>query len=195
MKERFQQMVDSLRANSRVRVIKSEFDPPATSDEIETARKAAGGHLPEGLESLCRELNGFRLEWHHTIPEIAHHDQSDGGFINLLPIREIFAERKGDTWFENAAPFDVFQPEACACFRQEPGAAVEDDVRYQYSGEEPGPPLCTFPQYLDRLLESRGYWYWIRALQPEASTEAQNFLSAMGKIFPDFRADLFQPKR
>lgn len=40
-------------------------------------------------------LGWVRLEWRHTVPEIATGDMSGQGFIRILPLKEVFDEWEG----------------------------------------------------------------------------------------------------
>jgi len=53
-----------------------------------------------------------------------------------------------------------------------------------------------FTEYLERLLVSRGLWYWIQALSRETSDnpEAEAFRTAAPRLFSDFQESLFQPR-
>jgi hypothetical protein len=206
MRKRIEAMIRALGSNPHVRVSKSVVKPAATTAELAQARRMAGGRLPSGAEAFYKELNGLELAWKHTVKGIAKGDQSDGGYINLLPIQNVFVDWMGVTWFESVPdgerfrpvkPFDLFQPEACACFTQDAGAAVRDDVYLHYLGEGLTPALCTFPEYMERLLASRGRWYWLTTLSPDSSgsEETQAFFSDMPRIFPDFNPELFRPLR
>jgi hypothetical protein len=169
---------------------------------MDQARQLAGGRFPAGVEAFYRELNGFELEW--QLKDAA--GSAGAGFVNILPIQRVFGDWKDTTWFDSVPaserfrpvqPFDLFQPEACACFCKAADAPAGDDVYFHFFGEDLSQALCTFPEYLERLLVSRGYSYWIRALLPGSKDdlEVAAFLSAMPLIFPDFKPDLFRPLR
>lgn len=201
---RFQAMADDLRRNPRVELISAELSDPATESEIETARALAGGALPAGVEEFYRQLNGFRLEWRHVVAEISHGDLSDYGFVNILPITEVFSDWRGVTWFGDDSdeyravkPFDMFVPEACAAMIQPEGESPRGTVAYHYFGEELDDTGYSFDEYLERLLAARGFWYWIQALcaDRQKSTAVTDFRRIMPLIFDDYDDRLFQPAR
>src|SRR5262245_10066067 len=205
-RERFESMAEELRSNRNVRVIKLALGRPAARAEIASAERRAGGALPDGVERFYREMNGFSLEWEHTVESIRSHDSSDRGFVELLPIGRVFASWRGQTWFADieggetyrpVKPFDRFQPEACAAFYQPPGKAPEDRVYYHYFGEILEATGYTFPEYVDRLLASRGFFYWIVTLCAglQSTREATSFREKMPLISDDFEAALFPPAR
>ncbi len=196
-------MVEDLERNPNVEVLSADVAAPAAADDVETARHLAGGALPTGVEDFFGEIGGFRLEWRHTIAGIRQGDLSDHGFVNLLPIREVFGDWRGVTWFGEqdsefraVKPFDMFVPEACAAFVQPEGGQPAGTVAYHYFGEELYDTGYAFDEYLVRLLASRGFWYWIQTLCAglEASTEAEAFRRAMPLIFPDYDDSLFRPR-
>lgn len=200
---RFVSMVDDLRGNANIEVVSVEIAEPALTADIEAATELAGGALPGGVEDFYAELNGFRLDWRHTVAEVAHGDLSDHGLINILPIGEVFGEWRGVTWFGDDSdefrpvkPFDMFVPEACAAFIQPAGQPPTGTVAYHYFGEELIDTGYSFEEYLERLIASRGFWYWIQALcaDLQGSAEVTAFLRAMPLIFDDYDDQLFQPR-
>ncbi len=202
-RSRFTSMVDDLRSNPRVEVISVAVAPPATRLDLDAAAALAGGVLPAGTHDFYSELNGFQLEWRHTLPAISHGDLSDHGMVNILPIRDIFSDWRGVTWFGDDAdefravkPFDMFVPEACAAFVQPAGKPPAASVTYHYFGEESYDTGYSFDDYLVRLLASRGFWYWVQTLCPglESSTEVTDFRQAMPQLFADYDDSLFRPR-
>jgi hypothetical protein len=196
-------MVADLRGNPNVEVISAELAAPATPADLEVARDLAGGELPAGTADFFGELNGFRLEWRHTVAAISKGDLSDRGLVNILPVTEIFGDWRGVTWFgpdddefRAVKPLDMFVPEACAAFVQPEGQPPAASIAYHYFGEECRDTGYTFDEYLERLLASRGFWYWIQALCPglESSAEVTAFRQAMPQIFTDYDDELFHPQ-
>ena len=199
----FTSMTEDLDRNPNIEVLAVEIKPAASREDIETARRLAIGALPAGMEDFFAEMDGFRLDWRHTLADIAHGDLSDHGFVNILPIREVFGDWRGVTWsgedderFRAVKPVDMFVPEACAALIQRDGQPPADSIVYQYFGDEPRDTGYTFEEYLERLLASRGFWYWIQTLCPglEASAEVTGFRRAMPLIFADYDDSLFQRK-
>lgn len=197
-------MVAALRANPHVELLDATVGEPASDSDLDEALRLAGGVLPPGVEDFYREVGSFRLEWRHTVEAIRQGDLSDHGRVNILPVRKVFGDWEGVTWFaggdqefRDVRPFDMFVPEACAALLQPPGGRPGDTVAFHYFGEELHDTGCTFDAYLQRLLASRGYWYWIQTLCPgqEDSTEVVAFRRNMPQIFPDHDDSLFHPRR
>jgi hypothetical protein len=199
----FLSMVEELRGNPNIEVLTAEMAEPTSRDDIESARHLAGGELPPGVGDFFAEIGSFHLEWRHTLAAISHGDLSDHGVVNILPITEIFGDWRGVTWFGEdedefraVKPFDMFVPEACTAFVQPEGEPPTPSVAYHYFGEELHDTGYTFDDYLERLLASRGFWYWIQTLCPglESSAEVTAFRRAMPQIFTDYDDRLFQPR-
>jgi hypothetical protein len=196
-------MTDALRSNPNVEVISVAIAPPAPQADLDAATELAGGALPAGTAGFYRELNGFQLEWRRSTSATSRSDLSDHGLINILPISDIFRDWRGVTWFGEdddefraVKPFDMFVPEACAAFLQPVGEPAGASVAYHYFGEECYDTSYSFEEYLERLLASRGFWYWIQTLCPglESSAEVTAFREIMPQIFPDYDDGLFRPR-
>jgi hypothetical protein len=203
--KRFELMAENLKANRAIKVMELVVNPPALEAEIEQARKLAKGVLPAGVESFFREMNGFYLEWEHNVESIKQHNDFDKGFIKILPILNIFGNWKGTAWFEDSEegdeykpvkPLDYFAPEACAAFYQMTEEIPLDTICYHYFGEYLEDTRYTFEEYIDRLLASRGYFYWIQTLCEglQKSYETAAFRNNMPLIFDDYNDNLFYPK-
>lgn len=199
---RFVAMVDGLRDNPKVDVASVNVPRPASQQDIAAAARLAGGALPDGVAEFYAEMNGFKLDWRHTVAEVSQGDQSDHGLVNILPIGEVFGDWRGVTWFSDddefrpVKPFDMFTPEACAAFIKPDGRPPAGTVAYHYFGEELHDTGYSFDEYLDRLLASRGFWYWVQALcrDLQASAEVTAFRRVMPLIFDDYDNQLFQPR-
>ena len=201
---RFERLIAELSADSRIAVERAVIQLPATPAKLAVATRLAGGRLPSGVEPFYRELDGFELAWRHSVDEIRKGDQTDCGYVHLLPVERIFAEWKGVTWFDSfpggerfraVKPFDLFQPETCACFLQEEGAAPGDHVALHDFGEGLAATSYTFAEYVERLLISRGFWGWIRTLSADSDeTDRESFREKAAVLFPDFQAEAFRPK-
>lgn len=173
-----------------------EVAPPVTDAELASVTASVQGRLPVGVAEFYGELNGFRLEWDYAAPG-AGRVPTDFGSINVRPLADVFAQGLGDTWYDDfeggdrfraVKPFDVYAPEACAAFLQEPGGAPRDDVHFHYFGEALSPLHLTFPQYLEGALASCGYVDWRMALTPDdpGLPEARPTLERMRAIIPGF---------
>ncbi|GAB7188597.1 hypothetical protein ATKI12_8428 [Kitasatospora sp. Ki12] len=192
-------MIADLDRNPRVELLEATVAPPTPPADIELATRLAGGRLPDGVEAFYREVGAVRLTWRHTVPEVLNDDLSDQGLIDLLPLREVFGDWEGITWhsaddqqFRAVKPFDRFVPEACAAFVPPLGS-----VHYHYLGEELYDTGYPFDAYLERLIASRGFWYWPQTLCRglEDSAEVTAFRRAMPLVFPDYDDTLFHPAR
>ena len=202
-RSRFEAMVEGLEDNPHIVVVKASVADAASPDELAEAKASNGGALPKGAEELYAEMNGCTLEW-----RVAESFDGDArpmrGSVNLLPVTRVFGDWRGAAYAPGAGgeprhepvkPFDLFAPEACAAFNLPKGAA-DSPVYFHYFGEATVNTRHTFEEYLERLLVSRGFWYWIQALSKETSDnpEAEAFLEIAPLLFPDFQASLFQPR-
>jgi len=205
-KPRLEKMIAALAAHPFIQLERAEIHPPASPANMAKAVQLAGGRLPKGVEAFYRELNGLQLTWRHSVEEIREGDQSDCGYVNLLPVEQIFGDWKGVTWFDSfpggerfraVKPFDLFQPETCACFLQDVGASPKDCVAFHYLGESLIETNYTFAEYVERLMVSRGLWGWIHTLSMETadSPESAAARKKMRVLFSDFDGKLFQPKQ
>lgn len=203
---RLTSIISDLEGRSGIEVIGSDMTGPTPRAELDFAAEQANGHLPVGVEDFYREVGSFRLEWRHAVPGARREGKSDGGSINILPIRQVFADWRGVTWFPSQGsqgeefrpvkPFDMFTPEACTSFLQPLGGSPSDSVAYHYFGEELHETGYTFNEYLERLFASRGYWYWPLTLCSglEGKAEVAAFRKVMPTIFPDYDDTIFRPR-
>ncbi|OYE02929.1 hypothetical protein [Nostoc sp. 'Peltigera membranacea cyanobiont' 232] len=202
-RKKFEMMTEKLQANRNVKIIKLAFNRQATEKELVMARNYANRELPTEVERFFREMNGFSMEWEHTIEAIKEDDDSDKGYINILPIQEIFRDWKNTTWFDTGdaeeykgvLPMDFFIPEACAAFYQHPEQELQNTIYYHYFGEDLLNTRYTFLEYIDRLIEARGYFYWIHTLCNgfEENLTVEGFRRKMPLIFDDYNDHLFHP--
>ena len=198
---RFRTMTRELETHPHIEVIDFHFSPPATPDEIEEAKRSVSGGLPEGVEAFYREMNGYTLEWEHSLEEVRQGDDSDKGLIEILPLEDVLRDWKESIWFEGderfkaVRPLDFFVPEACSALLYSPDTGFRPTVHYHVLGETLYDTGYAFRRYIDRLLASRGSWYWIETLCREThdSPESEAFFRRMPLLFPDFQPSLFQP--
>lgn len=200
---RFQRMVAELRAHPRIEVTEARVSRGASRPELEAARGAAGGRLPEGVEDFYSEMNGFVLEWEEGGGRAGGGGDIVKGSVEILPVRELTKDWLGVTWFafeggerfKGVKPFDFFSSEACAALVRSGPEGFAPTVHYHYLGEL----LCDtgygFTEFIDRLLNARGFWYWVESLCPDTrkSPEAKNFLRQMPLLFEDFQPALVRP--
>jgi hypothetical protein len=200
-REQVEQMVRALEEHPGIVVRHAEIRPPATEQQLATARTYALYRLPPGVAEFFRELNGFELEWETTAPG----GETGSGSVNVVPVEQVFAGWEGTVWFpgveggerfREVKPFDVFTAEACAAFQQPPDEFPSEEVAVHYFGED----LCgtgfDFGEYVDLLLASRGYLYWQLALCAETADggEASAFRERAPRLFPDLDPSRFRPK-
>jgi hypothetical protein len=203
---RFYRMVDELQAHPRIEVTDLHFAQPAGGGDLEAARRLAGGRLLDGMEDFYRETDGFLLEWRHSVEEARQGDDRDTGSIEILPLREVFKDWHGSIWFDGprgdrfkaVRPLDFFVPEACACLLHDGGQGEQGlapTLHYHRLGRALYDTGYGFTAYIDRLLASRGSWYWIETLcaATRESPQARGFFARMPHLFKDFQPDLFQP--
>ncbi|WP_438297231.1 hypothetical protein [Streptomyces sp. HUAS TT7] len=201
--DRLDALLADLQRNSHVEVVHCTSTPPLSAEQISHLSEQAGCHLPSGAEEFYRQVGSFSLEWRHTVSKIQQGDRSDYGLINILPVNQVLGDWSGVTWFRGGdetyrpvVPFDMFTPEACAAFERREDGTFKEEISYHYFGEELSSLNCTFGEYIDLLIESRGYWYWQKTLCAghESSTEVTDFRQNMPMIFPEYNDDLFRPR-
>jgi len=197
--ERFNQMVDELRANPKIEVLEYTVHPPATSEEI-AAAQAYFPNIPAAMLDFYTQANGLRLKW-KLVDE--GEDRSEHGNIDLTPIQNVFSSWEGVMWFDEEwdegrfkplHPIDFFVPEACAAIFLD--GNNEPKVYYHYCGEEMESMEVDFAGYLELLLKSRGYWYWQTAISTDLSgkeytIEPREFRLNMPDLFSDFDVRFF----
>ncbi|KAJ5904647.1 uncharacterized protein N7473_001563 [Penicillium subrubescens] len=221
IRTRFERLFVSLRQTPHIEVLEAEIGPPTNEEDIRFVLQRTKGQLPTGVENFYRALGWVRLEWRHTVKEIAARNMSDQGFVRILPLKEVFDEWEGIIWwgesegesdddvaerqeFRSVKPFDMFVPEACVAFLQPPprlGSSSKvwgqpgEHVAFHYCGEELYKTRYSFDDYIDRLLASRGFWYWSMTLctETQEAVETKDFRQKMPLLFEDYDDDLFQP--
>ncbi len=194
---RFEAMVDDLRAHKKVEGVEASFAPPATDAQIAEAERSFGRSIDAEIVAFYREMNGFNLEWQGTASD------DERGHIHLQPIEKVFGDWKNVMWFDREGgdrfrsllPFDFFVPEACMAFD---ASETPLRVHFHYCGEEQSATGYGFAEYLERLLASRGYFYWVQALCEDEdqadSEEAETFLANVPLLFRGVDKRLFRPK-
>jgi hypothetical protein len=202
---RIRRMIDDLARNPRVRVDEATLAPPASRAEIDAIERTVGA-LPPGLADFYAELNGFTLRWEHLVPSIKVNTDADWGLVQIVPLARLFEDNEGITWFgaqpesrrfQPVRPLDLFVAEACAALYQPSAGVIADTVHFHVFGEGDQDTRYTFLEYIDRLLASRGYWYWIQTLCAglQGSGEVAAFRRNMPLIFDDHDDTLFHPRR
>lgn len=190
-------MANALRADPRLELGECRVGEPASEDVIEQVKRAVGG-LPPGMAEFHREMDGFTLDW-VARPE-AGLGEGVRGRINLLPIARVFGDWEGAVWFaadgdtrfRAVNPFDLFASEACAAIRLP--SRQPSTVWFHIFGEDSVDTRRSYAEYLEMVLASRGFWYWITALSPETrdNPEAVRFREAAPALFIDFDPGVFE---
>lgn len=199
---RLSDLVSGLERNPAVEVQVAEITAPASQAELESAVEAANGRLPVGVEDFYREVGSFRLEWSHANGSHDTKGRPVRGTINILPVHRVFSDWRGITWFPGqdaefrpVKPFDMFTSEACTAFVNPINSPPRETMSYHYFGEELHDTGYSFNEYMERLIASRGYWYWVQTLclDSEGRQEVQSFRENMHLIFSDYNDTLFHP--
>lgn len=199
--QQFQKMVDELKNNPAIDVVTYEFNPPATEDELDDARSTF--NLTPAMIDFYSQANGIKIEWEKREQKELPDGGLVAGYINLLPVQDVFGDWEDIIYFAEDDPYkplhplDFFIDEACAALYLD--GSDNPQVYYHYRGEEMSPLGVDFEGYLKLLLKSRGFWYWHTAIsQPEydnpyvtVSVEESNFLKTMPQLFPNFDASDF----
>lgn len=196
MLRQFSSLAAELENNRAIEVTKAVFNPPATEEELKSARGRFD--LTPAMIDFYGQANGVRIEWERRGEKRLPAGGLAAGRINLLPVQEVFGDWEGVIFFDDNRrfellhPLDFFAPEACAALRLD--GSGNPEVFYHYLGEEMNPLGVDFEGYLELLLRARGFWYWQRAVarpdhvNPRApmSVEERNFRELMPQLFPDF---------
>jgi len=200
--QQFHAMVADLNNNSAINVVKCEFNPPAKNKKLKEAQ--SDFNLTAAMIDFYNQANGIKIQWERKKQKEISGGGLAAGYINLLPIEEVFKDWENIIYFDAndsykpLHPLDFFIDEACAALYLDGSDNLK--VYYHYLGEEMSPLGVNFEGYLKLLLKSRGFWYWHKAIaQPEyfnpyvpISVEERNFREIMPQLFPDFDASDFQ---
>ena len=206
-RSRFSAMVDELGRDPRIVVARVEFGAPATEAAISAALERGRAAITPEITAFYREMNGFTLDWSAKDPKALGLEGEGRGAINLLPLCSADDPDEGGfvlgDWYDTIyfeadqperrlKPFDFFVNEACAALYPVPGKGA---VHYHYCGEETHPTGYSFIEYLERLLVSRGYWYWMQSLCVDLrdGSEASAFKRDAARLFRDFTPEIFRP--
>jgi hypothetical protein len=200
--QKFHSMVYDLQNNPAINLDVYEFNPPATEEELNEARSKF--NLTPEMIDLYSEANGIEIYWQRAEEVDIPGGGLAAGYINLLPVQEVFKDWKNIIYFSEddpckpLHPIDFFIGNACAALYLD--GSDNPEVYYYYRGERMRPLGVDFLGYLELLLKSRGFWYWHLAIagpeyiNPAApmSIEERNFRKIMPQLFSDFRQSDFQ---
>ncbi|MBE9257576.1 hypothetical protein [Dolichospermum sp. LEGE 00246] len=202
MINQFRSMLKMLEEHPDINVVVCNFNPPATIEELNAAKRYF--NLTPAMIDFYSQANGIQICWERKSNKKPPRGGLAAGYINLLPVEEVFNDWKDIIYFSEADPqkplhpLDFFIEEACAAFYLD--GSDNPKVYYHYCGEEMSSLGVDFEGYLKLLLKSRGFWYWHTAIaQPQyvnpyvpISVEESNFREIMPQLFPDFDASDFQ---
>jgi hypothetical protein len=200
----FQVMANNLMEHSMIDVLICEFNNPATEEELSSARNTF--NLTSTMTDFYSQANGIQILWRSQVRGKSDHDESIGGYINLLPVQEVFKDWINIVYFDgddndekHLHPIDFFAGNACAAVYLD--NTNNPQVYYYYRGRKMNSLGIDFEGYLRLLLKSRGFHYWyltITKSEDERSTllmEEQRFREIMPQLFPDFSQLDFQRLR
>ena len=197
-RRRFEEMVGELEAHTEVEVVESHFGNPAVVEDITRAKIQMGGNLPEAMEDLYREMDGFRLEWEGT-------KSTDAGRIHLLPIYSeepglsVLGDWQHKIWesteddFSHVKPFDFYSEQEWVALYPVPSQVAR--VHLHQSGNMLHPTGYDFASYIDRLLACRGMTGWQQTLcvDLDVGDPVRQFRSRLAELFADADRSLFAP--
>jgi hypothetical protein len=202
--DRFRAMVDELRNNPFINTteIDCEINPPATEAEINAVQIKF--KLTPAMMDFYLHANGIRIYWERKEEVEVPGGGLAAGYIDLLPVQEVFKDWEDIIYFDEEDPckplhpIDFFIGNACAALYLD--GSDNPEVYYYYRGERMRPLGVDFEGYLQLLLKSRGFWYWPLAIagsedvDPSApmSREERNFREIMPQLFPNFDPADFQ---
>lgn len=200
--QQFRQMVADLENNSAIDVVTCRFNAPATKEELDAAQSKF--NLTPAMVDFYRYANGIEIQWERQGEKELPDGGLAAGYINLLPVQEVFRDWKDIIYFDKndnfqpLHPLDFFIEEACVALYLD--GSDNPEVYYHYCGEEMSPLGVDFEGYLHLLLKSRGFWYWQKAIATaeyenpyvSVSVEESNFTTIMPQLFPDFNLSDFQ---
>ena len=200
--QQFHLMADALKKNPAIDVVVCEFNSPATEEELNEAR--SGFDLNPTIVDFYSQANGIQIEWERKEQKEIADGGLAAGYINLLPVEEVFQDWEDTIYFDDddsfkpLHPLDFFVDEACAALYLD--ESDNPQVYYHYLGEEMSPLGVDIAGYLQLLLKSRGFWYWHKAIaQPEyfnpyvpVSVEDKNFREIMPELFDDLDGSEFK---
>ncbi|MEB3356328.1 MAG: hypothetical protein VKK04_06350 [Synechococcales bacterium] len=200
--QQFQLMVEELETHAMIELVKCEFNSPAPKEQLNSFQE--NFHLTATITDFYGQANGLEICWQKREERELSGGGLAAGYINLLPIEEVFQDWHDIIYFDDddkykpLHPIDFFVEEACAALYL--NGSSNPQVYYHYLGEEMSSLNVDFEGYLQLLLKSRGFWYWHKAVaQPEyvnpyapVSLEERNFREIMPQLFPDFKQSDFK---
>jgi len=200
--QQFHSMVAALKNNAVINVVTCEFNSPATEEELNEARSKF--KITPAMVEFYSQVNGINILWERREEKEITGGGLAAGYINLLPVQEVFGDWKDIIYFDEddpgkpLHPLDFFISNACAALYLD--GLDNPEVYYYYRGEKMRPLGVDFEGYLQLLIKARGFWYWHLAIvkpedvNPDAlmSIEERNFREIMPQLFPDFRSSDFK---
>jgi hypothetical protein len=174
-----QEILTELKSIPGITISAEVVNPGASEEEL----KQLSAVLPvdASMLSFYREMNGCRISWKGSLRP------RQWGVIQFRTIENLLAE--------NGLLFcDEMNPESD--IRLVTGATSVDLVEHDYDGHS-AEPHYTFPQLLEILKLTRGYFNWQYYLNVYLNQTDLNFLPEMEgdlkALFPDFSYEAFNP--
>ncbi len=196
--ERLRGMAAELEKHPEIELSVCRFNPPAA--EAELAQVGENFKLTPAMLKFYRQANGVNIHWERR----GSKETAAVGYINLLPVGEVFGSWEGVIYLEEESrfkplhPLDFFIEEACAALKLD--GSENPEVYYHSLGGEMAPLGVDFGGYLELLLESRGFLYWQLAVATHEysrsdapmTAEERSFRETMSQLFPDFDGSAFK---
>jgi len=85
-------MAADLENNSAIDVVACEFNPPATEEELDVVRSKF--NLTPAMIDFYSQANGITIEWERRGEKELPDGGLAAGYINLLPVQEVFRDWK-----------------------------------------------------------------------------------------------------
>jgi hypothetical protein len=210
----FERMVREIENAPDAELLEVHFGSPASDAEVEEALYLCGEPLPDGMEPLYREMNGFRCQWRiaRRRTDLLPEGNAPECQVDLLPLVDaefaIFNDWLDLVWDEDddlrqfVKPFD-YQWETCAALYPVfgtprppgmpplPALGVNLHERYR----EIYPTGYTFTEYLERLLAARGLSVFRSQLSPTLHRDEDGrwLAHVVREIFGAELGDLIKP--
>jgi len=191
--EKFKKMVDELKNHPQIEVKEFVVNPPATNQQIEAANERF--NLTQDMLDFYKQANGLKLNW--TIK--GETDGFDDGYIDLLPVEDVFVDwsESLDTEefpeFEPLFPFDYFRPEGCAAFFINEETQNPEIYFLNIGSGDMSSLNFDFKQYMELLLLTKGFFYWQSAIasniEENNTFTERNLKAKFPKLFPEINLE------
>jgi len=209
---RIQKMIQELREHPKISIEYCRFEPVRqrnmNSATIREVKEKLGTPLPFGIEDFFREIQHFEIKWRITAPELLAIDNYlTCGEIKISNITSLFG-RPFEPFYNQTPsllPIDYPTGEYCVGYNLKEDQTFPQSLSYAYFCDIYDLQL-NFPEYFNRLMNSRGYCHWATGLIPPNSysnrferfpdnSEFQNlFEQILPRLFLDYDKTLLAPK-